>query len=629
MNPFLCVVDLEGGTVGVDALTAALPALGEGDSQIEVLLHGAWGGAWVPSDTFQRPWLVNRRGVLALGNVRITNRRDIGAADADPARDLELLVDHYLRHGTAGFRDLIGDFAAVLFDQDRRRVVAVRDGLGIKALFYQRKGSRIAIGSHLDCFEPAGYDRGFIGQYLVGFPRGTSRTIFRDITRLTPGSWLVADQGSVVVQPYWQPAEFTPARSVASLDDTKAAFRELFSEAVAAQMDDGLPVWSQLSGGLDSSSVVGMAATLAGQGRVPALGGTLSVVDSLSEGDETSYSDAVAAMWGLRNERVENFAAWQPDDLGIPSFAEPRPFLPFYARDRAMARVVRDGGGRVMLSGFGSDNYLSSPNDYLADFVAQGRVGEALSRLADLAITTRRSFWGLAAQHLVGPIAPDWIRRRLVHQPESVPDWVSPSLAVEFGLAAWLERRASKPGVIVAEQTAIEMGSVDIALERGVFEEGLEIRYPFLHRPLVEFGMRLPVELRVGSGRQKWILRESVGDLLPARVKNRAGKGAIDGRIIWSLNHHATLLERLIADSHLADLGCVSRDHLAAGYRAACRGDTEGSGQLLTVLSLETWLAVRSGWWQRYGVSRPAEKPPAFFSSTSTKEHDHAEAVVY
>ena len=421
MNPFLCVVDLTGGAVGVDALTAALPALGDGDGQIEVALHGSWGGAWVPNDTFRRPGVVNRRGVLAMGNVRITNRQDVGPAGAAPEDDLALLVDQYLRYGPAGFRDLVGDFAAVLFDQDRRRVVAVRDGLGVKALFYQRKGSRIAIGSHLDCFETAGFDRGFIGQYLVGLARGTSRTIFNDVTRLTPGSWLVADRNSVVVQPYWRPAEFTPARSVGCLDDTKSAFRELFSEAVAAQMDDGLPVWSQLSGGLDSSSVVGMASALAGQGRVPALGGTLSVVDSLSDGDETPYSDAVAAMWGLRNERIENFAAWQPDDLGVPSFAEPRPFLPFYARDRAMARVVRDAGGRVMLSGFGSDNYLSCPDDYLADLAAQGRVGEALNRLTDLAVNTRRSFWGLAAQHLVGPIAPEWLRRRLVRQVESVP----------------------------------------------------------------------------------------------------------------------------------------------------------------------------------------------------------------
>lgn len=628
MNPFLCVVDLAGGAVGVDALTAALPAHGQGAGQIEVALQGSWAGAWVPSDTLRRPWVINRRGVLALGNVRITNRRDVGPADADPAQDLELVVDHYLRHGTAGFRDLVGDFAVILWDQNRRRVVAARDGLGIKALFYQRNGDRIAIGSHLDCFETAGYDRGFIGQFLVGLPRGTSRTIFREVTRLTPGSWLTADLATTTVQSYWQPAEFTPARSVANLGDTKAAFRELFTEAVRAQMDDGLPVWSQLSGGLDSSSVVGMASTLAGQGRGPALAGTLSVVDSLSEGDETPYSNAVAAMWGVRNERVENFAAWQPDELGIPSFAEPRAFLPFYARDRAMARTVRDAGGRVMLSGFGSDNYLSCPDDFLADLLAQGRVGEALSRLTEFAVNRRRSFWGLAAQHAVGPIAPEWLRRRLVRQPESVPAWVNPALAAEFGLAEWLERRGPKGGQIVAEQVAIEMGSVDVALERGVFEEGLEIRYPFLHRPLVEFGMRLPVELRVGNGRQKWILREALGDLLPARVRNREGKGAIDGRIVWSLNHHAKVLERLIADSHLADLGCISRERFAAAYQAARRGNSEAGGLLFLTLSLETWLAVRSGWWQRYGVSLPAHDGLAFSSSPSNQEQDHAEAHV-
>ncbi len=88
------------------------------------------------------------------------------------------------------------------------------------------------------------------------------------------------------------------------------------------------------------------------------------------------------------------------------------------------------------------------------------------------------------------------------------------------------------------------------------------------------------------------------------------------------------MLERLIGDSHLAELGCVSREALSSAFQAARRGRTEAGGLLFLALSLETWLAVRSGWWARYGVSRPAEKPLVFFSSTSTKEHDHAEAVV-
>src|SRR5690606_27776783 len=108
-------------------------------------------------------------------------------------------------------------------------------------------------------------------------------------------------------------------------------FKGLFREAVAAQLEDGQPTWAQLSGGLDSSSVVAMAQTLAADGAVAPLRGTETVVDRLSDGDETKYSDAVVRQYGLRNEQIVDYWAWQGDDVGPPSFADPRPFLPFFA----------------------------------------------------------------------------------------------------------------------------------------------------------------------------------------------------------------------------------------------------------------------------------------------------------
>lgn len=622
MSPFLAVVDLDGASIGVEALAAVLPAVDLAPGEAQIAMDGCWGGAWVPSRELGRPGVVVAHGVTALGNVRLTNRgRFLAGRNPAAWSDLRLVVEHYVRRGPGGIADLIGDFAFVLWDTRRSRVVAARDALGVKNLFYQRKGNRIAVGSHLDCFETSRYDREFIGDFLVGLPSGTTRTIVADVTRLPPGSWLVAEGGQVSVQQYWSAAAFEPADQVpderASIDE----FRSLFREAVTAQFDDGAPGWAQLSGGLDSSSIVATASALAGEGRIRPLLGTQTVVDSLGEGDETRYSDAVVRQYQLRNEQVRDYWAWQPDELGPPSFAEPRAFLPFYARDRAMAGMVRNGGGSVLLSGFGSDSYLAAPYDFIADWAARGRWRDALGQLTDLAVTTRRSFWEKAAHHLVAPMAPAWLRHRLMPETQQVPSWIAPRFAEETNLAGRMGGTGPRvAGRVFVDQMTREMASIDLALERGVFEEGMEVRYPFLHRPLVEFSLRLPILLRQRPGRPKWILREAMGPALPDVVRNRQGKGGIDGRIVWSLERARPVLERMIDESHLAGLGCVSPRDLALAFHRARAGDAASVGLLFVTLSLETWFAVRSGWWKQHGGL-----PPSLENNPSREERYHAE----
>lgn len=621
MNPFLAVVDLAGGTVGLDAVTAALPALGQSNGEAQVLLDGSWGSAWVSAPELARPGIAHRHGILALGSVRLTDRRYLGAERRSES-DLDVVVDHYLRRGTAAFRDLIGDFSFVLWDTRANRVVAARDALGVKSLFYLRRGDRIAVGSHLDCFEPTDFDRDFIGSFLIGLPAATERTIFADVSRLLPGHFLVAEPGRIRTEAYWSPDEFEAQDRVVDERAAVAEFRELFDDAVAAQLEDGQPAWSQLSGGLDSSSIVVVAEQLAMRGRVPGLLGTQTVVDTLSEGDETRYSDVVAARCRLPNERVTDYWAWQAGSEGPPSFADPRPFLPFYTRDQAMRDMVRRGGGRVLLSGYGADNYLAGSYCYIADLVRTGRLREAAGQLTDLAVATRRSFYDMTRRHVMTHLAPAWFRRRVAARDMSLPAWFEPEFAAGHGLR---ERLIGVVGPrrrgVFADRQAAEIGTIDLSLERGVFEDGLEVRYPFLHRPLVEYCLQLPVGLRFRPNRPKWILREAVGPALPDSVRNRQGKGGIDGRVVWSFERERPVLEALIAQSKLVDLGCLSGSRLAAAFSEARAGRQSSVGLLFLALSLETWFAVRSGWWSRLlGQAHRSLTPP------NQREYDNVQA---
>jgi asparagine synthase (glutamine-hydrolysing) len=123
------------------------------------------------------------------------------------------------------------------------------------------------------------------------------------------------------------------------------------------------------------------------------------------------------------------------------------------------------------------------------------------------------------------------------------------------------------------------------------------MRYPFLYRPLVEWSLRLPATQRVRPHARKWILREATRDVLPETVRTRATKGGIDARILWSLQHEHVRVDALLRDPVLAQLGCIDPTPLRVAVEQARHGRPVNNVSLMSALSLETWLAVRSGRW--------------------------------
>ena len=123
------------------------------------------------------------------------------------------------------------------------------------------------------------------------------------------------------------------------------------------------------------------------------------------------------------------------------------------------------------------------------------------------------------------------------------------------------------------------------------------MRYPFLYRPLVEFALRLPVRARIRPEGRKWVLREAMRDVLPERIRSRAGKGGMDARILWSLERERGRLEAMLRRPLLADLGCVEPAQLRGAVEAARKGIVTNLVALMFALSLETWLSVRAGRW--------------------------------
>lgn len=600
MSAFTCLLRLDGSPLSDAEVGGWQRALG---GECARIVSGPF-TAVARTDWPLRPLLAQREGVVAAGDVRLDNRAEVerwAGAAAPGASDLEVVLAALAVRGERCIAELLGDFSFVVWDPIRHRCIAARDAIGVKALFRSERGGVIALSSRAASIaRHGGYDPDYIADFLVGGSSHSGKTIWAGVRPVNPGTFLRVGEGTTGESRFWSARDFVPGPAGDEREQAER-FHELFFNAVADRVSDGRTTWAQLSGGLDSSSVV-CAAEQLHAGRIA---GTVTFVDTLSDGDERRFSDLVVARHGLRNETFVDYWAWQDGDGGPPFTDEPNPFYPFFSRNERMCQVVRSAGGRVLLSGAGSDHYLSGNMHYLTDLVAGGRLIAAARELVSWSVALRSSFWRLARSHAVNPFLPQRLRYRSAKAWQLIPAWLEPGFVQRMGMAGrmpMVRNLDAQGGSRFARTIANEVARLPAFVSRGPFEEGLEMRFPFLSRPLLEFSLQLPPTMRTRPHRNKWVLRQAMRGVLPEEIRQRSGKGGLDARILWSLDREGGRIDALLREPILADLGCVDPRALRDAVEGARRGKVANLAFLLCVLALETWLAVRAGRWT---VSEP------------------------
>ncbi|MBI4410087.1 MAG: hypothetical protein HY561_10295, partial [Gemmatimonadetes bacterium] len=326
---------------------------------MRLVASGSFAAAVAEGREARRPLLRRWGHLVGVGDVRLDNRAEVTRWSRQLSRDacdLEVVLAAVAACGPECLTQLAGDFALVLWDASTHRLVAVRDALGVRSLFYRSSPNLLVLSSSLSALSAdERYDAEYIADFLVSGASTPQRTIWAGTSALPAGTILI-QRGTVrSFRRYWCAADFLPEQRV---DEPTAIerFRELFTDAVRCRIGDQ-GTWAQLSGGLDSSSIVATVQSLREDGRVAhGLAGTVTVVDALGEGDETAFSDLVVQRFQLRNEQIANHWLWQEDGRP-PLTEEPRLWYPFFARDRRLYRTVADAGGSVLLSGLGADHY--------------------------------------------------------------------------------------------------------------------------------------------------------------------------------------------------------------------------------------------------------------------------------
>ncbi len=553
-----------------------------------------------------------RSRTALAGSVRLYDPHGLGRALGAPpgTGDADLILQAYLAWGPECAERLDGDFAFALWDGRTRRLFAARDRFGVRPLYYAALGGRVAVASRpgpvLAALEiPRRPDPWRVAELVTGKAVDPARSFFADVWRLPAGDILLADADSVVARPYWRP-DRNREDSAHSPAEAAEAFLSLFERSVRRRLpppgpDGAICAGADLSGGLDSSSVVAVARDLSG--GAPPLPTFTAAFPGLDGADERPYSLAVERTGGVEPHLVfpvsgDPVAEREAAALGVD---EPL-YLPTWSMERAKLIAIRDAGLCVHLLGHGGDHVLSTwPEGVFPDLLRAGRWGRLWHEALALAppAGAARLIWDLAvkdaARSAFRPALPPWVRAH--RRPD--PPFLLPDLSRDLrfaersaDLAPPLRTAVDRHAVFLHHAPTHEglerMAQVSVAF-------GVEIRCPFWDRALVDlcFGVRRDLLYRDGVGRR--LLRDAMTGRLPDAVRSRQSKATFDPLLNRALRSHAMDdLEEMTKDpgelSEWVDLPALQAAYDRFSAETAAEAGSSDAQILLRALTLQLWL---------------------------------------
>jgi asparagine synthase (glutamine-hydrolysing) len=460
--------------------------------------------------------------------------------------DTEVIVHAYEAYGEDCVTHLDGMFAFAVWDSRQQLLLLGRDRMGEKPLYYHAGPDVFVFGSELRALlshpaVPRHLDLASLERYLAFEYIPTPHSILTGVEKLAPGHLLTVSPGSKPhVARYWD-LSFAADPTVGEQEWQEALLRQL-GTSVRAQLATDVPLGLFLSGGVDSSGIVALASLASSGQRMK----TFSLGFSERSYDERPFAEAVARACGTEHREVEFSAADASELLERAGDLLDEPladgsFLPIYRLSQVARREVT-----VVLSGDGGDELFCGYPTFQADKAARlvQQLPQAAVRLAAQCVErlVPSPHYGSAESLLKRffralPHAPE-IRAQLLLGGLTAPErsaLLSPTIRAAGGRVNPFDElaaiRAGLPHLdtldaLIYQHCKLYLAEQNlVAVDRASMACGLEVRAPFLDRPLVELAARIPATLKLKGWRTKHILKRALRGLVPDEILNRRKQG--------------------------------------------------------------------------------------------------------
>jgi len=536
--------------------------------------------------------------------------------------DSENILHLYEEKGERAIDELDGMFALAVWDERRRVLTIARDRAGKKPLFYYRSDRLMAFASEMKAFfghpdiaiepNPNAVPSYFIHGYMSG-----PATFYRDVQQLEPGTVMTFEPGGRSgKRQYWH-LQFPDAGGVRPIEraDAIAGVRDRMTRAVERRLVSDVPLGAFLSGGVDSTIVVGLMSRLMAE---PVK--TFSIgFDGDAAYDETAFARMAADRF--RTDHTEfrvtpsaldllETLIWHHDGPFGDSSAIPTYIVSKLTRQHVTVVLTGDGGDELFAG------YMRFAAAVASERMPSAAIGALRTVVSSLPTPPSERHWLARAQRYANAAA-DPLDVRMTKWNALFFDDLEELLRPEFRATlgsidklAYLEGRRDRMRalstlgtLLYANFTSYLPDDLLVKTDRCTMANSLEARSPFLDRELIEYAAALPDDLKLRGQRTKIVLREAFADLLPPAIDQRGKMGFGVPLGAWFRGELRDYVrDRLLApDARYRDMLSASFvERLVADHLAGRRNLGQ---QLWSLVCFEEWLRLLPTW------TRPAAAP--------------------
>jgi asparagine synthase (glutamine-hydrolysing) len=544
--------------------------------------------------------------------------------------DTEVLVHLYEEYGADLVSKLRGMFGFAIWDSTAELLMLARDRVGIKPLYYCVADRFISFGSEIKAIladpdvraeiDPRVIDRFLTFLYLPG-----EETLFKNVFKLAPGSYLLAQGGKITIQQYWD-LSFQQAESTLDIKTAEEQFTDLLDEAVQLHMISDVPVGFLLSGGIDSTAMLSFAADKTDQ---PISSYTVGF-SSPGIIDERPYAKLAADTFRTEHHELTissaDFSDFMPGYIRHMEepVCEPPAIALYYISQLARQHV------KVLISGEGGDEAFAGYSNY-RNLVWFERLKRALGpgkRLASVAMRGIQAATGSAKVAKYEPLMNATLDSYYFSRTANPFNFFnsSPQQFYSSDLAEVSRKQWSVDPVARLFTSAAGYGNLSkmlyvdskswlpddllVKADKMTMANSIELRVPLLDHKVLEFAARLPENFKLRRFTTKYLARKALGARVPAKILERRKAGFPVPYQAWIRKDLKNWFRSLLLDSRTLQRGYFSRNAVEKLLEDN-QEQRDYSKEIFSLAVLELWHRVFLDQSQSGTTSQPSLIPAA------------------
>jgi asparagine synthase (glutamine-hydrolysing) len=547
--------------------------------------------------------LVTPSGAVLTWDGRLDNRAELiielRAILTTALTDVSIVAAAYEWWGTDCFAKLIGDWALSIWNPRERSLILAKDPVGTRHLYYSLGSNLVSWSSILDPLvllagKTFALEEEYVAGWLSFFP-ATHLTPYVGIHSVPPSTSVLIRAGKHTVSKYW---DFDPGKRIRYRTDGEYEehFRAVFAEAVRRRLRSDSPILAELSGGMDSSSIVCMADNIIAEGtaETPRLDTVSYYDESEPNWNERPYFTKVEEQRGRTGTHIDvssteqtGFEVGKNDRFAVTPGSGGR-------LSEQLIACMKSQGNRVVLSGIGGDEVtggVPTPTPELEDLLARAKFRTLARQLKVWALNKRKPWFCLLIDAGRGFFPPALVGVPKYKRPASWlnPDFVKRNRAALQGYETRLSLFGPLPSFqenvstlqVLRRQLACDALSSDLPREK---------RYPYLDRALLEFIYAAPREQLIRPGHRRSLMRRALVEIVPDEILSRKRKAYVARSPLAAISADWTRYADLTQHMASGPLCIVDIKKFLEALQKARHSQEVSAVAILRTLSIEFWL---------------------------------------